>query len=256
VEQPYRLQLEAYEGPLDLLLDLIRKQEIDIFNIPIAQITQQYLDYLHRMEELNLDIAADFILMAATLIYIKSKLLLPPDPTVPPEEQLDPRTELVQRLLEHEKFKNAAQLLQQKQVLEAATWSRPNPAGFEHEEGETVVTLWDLIKAFQQVLVRPKEPPTLDMAREELTVSQMMAKLQEILRASRDPVPLETIFTHHRTRQAIVAIFLALLEMIRLEAVVVVQQQPFGPILLRKHRLFDLVFTQTEKIGTIDAQYQ
>ena len=256
MEQPYNVQLEAYEGPLDLLLDLIRKQEIDIFNIPIAQITQQYLDHLHRMEELNLDIAADFILMAATLIYIKSKLLLPPDPTAPPEEQPDPRIELVHRLLEHEKFKNAAQLLQQKQVLEAATWSCPKPAGFEYEEGEIVVTLWDLIKVFQQVLARPKEPPTLDMAREELTVSQMIAELREVLRASESPVPLEAVFAHHRIRQAIVVVFLALLEMIRLEAVVAVQQQPFGPILLRKHRLFDVVFTRPEKIGTIDEQYQ
>jgi len=255
-EQPYSVQLEAYEGPLDLLLDLIRKQEIDIFNIPIAQITQQYLAYLHRMEELNLDIAADFVLMAATLIYIKSKLLLPPDPTAPLEEQLDPRSELVQRLLEHEKFKNAAQLLQQKQLLEAATWSCPDPAGFEHEEGEIVVTLWDLIKAFQQVLARPKEPPALVMGAEELTVSQMVAELQEVLRASESPVALEVIFARQRTRQAIITLFLALLEMIRLEAVVAVQQQPFGPILLRKHRLFDLVFTRAEKISTIDAQYQ
>src|SRR6202789_1773019 len=112
---PYKVHLETYDGPLDLLLDLIRKQEMDIHNIPIAKITGQYLEYLHKLEELNIDISADFIYMAATLIYIKSKMLLPPDPLASPEEQAaDPRAELIQRLVEHEKFKNAAQLLYQK----------------------------------------------------------------------------------------------------------------------------------------------
>src|ERR1700733_560760 len=107
---PYRVHLDAYDGPLDLLLDLVRKQELDIHNIPIAKITTQYLEYLHRMEELDVDVSADFIYMAATLILIKSKLLLPPDPLAGPEEQEDPRADLVHRLVEHEKYKNAAQL--------------------------------------------------------------------------------------------------------------------------------------------------
>src|ERR1700722_13282919 len=115
---PYKIHLEAYDGPLDLLLDLIRKQEMDIHNIPIAQITGQYLDYLHKLEQLDVDVSADFIYMAATLILIKSKMLLPPDPLATAEEQADPRAELVQRLGEHEKFKNAAQLLYQKQQIE------------------------------------------------------------------------------------------------------------------------------------------
>ena len=107
---PYKIQLPVYEGPLDLLLDLIRKQEIDIHNIPIAKITQQYLDYLHQLEKLDIDVSSDFLYMAASLIYIKSKMLLPVDPLAGPEEQLDPREDLVHRLLEHEKYKNAAQL--------------------------------------------------------------------------------------------------------------------------------------------------
>ena len=120
----YKIQLPMYEGPLDLLLDLIRKQEIDIHNIPIAKITGQYLDYLHQLEQLDIDISADFIYMAATLIYIKSKTLLPPDPLGEGEEgQEDPRAELVHRLLEHEKFKNAAQMLYQKQQIEDHVWS-------------------------------------------------------------------------------------------------------------------------------------
>jgi len=120
---PYRINLPIYEGPLDLLLDLIRKQEIDIHNIPIAKITEQYLDYLHQIDKLDIDVSADFIYMAATLIHIKSKMLLPVDPLLAEIEQsTDPREDLVHRLLEHEKFKNAAQLLYQKQQVEDHVW--------------------------------------------------------------------------------------------------------------------------------------
>lgn len=256
MEQPYSVQLDAYEGPLDLLLDLIRKQEIDIFDIPIARITQQYLDYLDKMEELDIDIAGDFILMAATLIYIKARMLLPPDPTAPADEPLDPRTNLVERLLEHEKFKKAAEILQQKQLLEAATWSHPDPTGFEHEEGELAVTLWDVVKAFQQALARPQEPPRIDIPKEEWTVGQMIAQMQEVLSATDAPVPLATLIQRYPTRAALIALFLAVLELIRLEAVTAVQQQPFGPILLRKHGLFDVVFARPGKIKAIDAEYR
>ncbi|MFQ5817315.1 MAG: segregation and condensation protein A [Terriglobia bacterium] len=256
MEQPYSVQLDRYEGPLDLLLDLIRKQEINIFDIPIARITQQYLDFLHKMEELDIDIAADFILIAATLIYIKARMLLPPDPSAPADEPLDPRTDLVARLLEHEKFKKAAEALHQKQLLEAATWSHPDPSGFEKEEGELVVTLWDLVKVFQQALSRPQAPPRMDIPKEEWTVGQMIAEVQELLRATDEPMPLETLFQRYSTRTALITTFLAVLELIRLEAVIAIQQEPLGPILLRKHRLFDVVFTRPGKMAAIDAEYQ
>src|SRR6266702_3892110 len=139
---PYKIHLEIYDGPLDLLLDLIKKQEIDIHNIPIAKITGQYLDYLHKLDQLDMDISADFISMAATLIYIKSKMLLPPDPLAGPEDAAgDPRAELVQRLVEHEKFKNAAQLLYQKQQIEENVWSKPDKSLYHDEgtEGDLVV---------------------------------------------------------------------------------------------------------------------
>ena len=141
---PYRLHLEFYEGPLDLLLDLIKKQEIDIHNIPIAQITGQYLEYLHKLEKLDMDISAEFIYMAATLIYIKSKMLLPPDPLAGPEGEEDPRTELVHRLVEHEKFKSAAQLLNQKQQIEQHVWSKPDLSLYESEgtEAESLSRSW------------------------------------------------------------------------------------------------------------------
>src|SRR6266446_3615615 len=154
---PYNINIPMYEGPLDLLLDLIKKQEMSIHDIQISKITSQYLDYLHKLEELNVDVSSEFIYMAASLIYIKSKMLLPPDPLALAEDpSADPREELVQRLLEHEKFKNAAQLLYQKQQIEENVWSKPDKSLYNDEgtEGELVVSLVDLVKVFQQVLER------------------------------------------------------------------------------------------------------
>ena len=140
MEQLPSLQLENYEGPLDLLLDLIRKQELNIFDIPIARVTRQYTEFLERRESLNLEIAADYIHLAATLVHIKSRMLLPQDPSLPEEsDEEDPRTDLVQRLLEHEKFKSAAQMLREKQLVEQVTWTRPDLGVFDGEEGELAV---------------------------------------------------------------------------------------------------------------------
>src|SRR2546421_5820402 len=151
-----KISLPLYEGPLDLLLDLIRRQKLNVYDIPIATVTQQYLDYLHMMEEMDVDLASEFLLMAAQLIYIKSRMLLPPDPDAGPEELEDPRAELVRRLLEYEKFKNAAQMLYQREMIENAAWS--NPGGVEMEEAELepelTVTLYDLLLAFREVAKR------------------------------------------------------------------------------------------------------
>ena len=258
---PYKIHLEMYEGPLDLLLDLIRKQEIDIHNIPLAKITGQYLDYLHRLEQLDIDISADFIYMAATLIYIKSKMLLPPDPLGETEEQGDPRTELVHRLLEHEKFKNAAQVLYQKQQIEEHVWSKPDRTLYEGEEseGEIVVSLVDLVKVFQQVLERRKEVGKIELQHEQFTVAQMMEQLRKRLVASGDGVHLVAFFEDCPSRHAMIVAFLAVLELVRLQAVLLVQQQLFGEILLRKHKMFDVVFAGAEggaePMKGIDEQY-
>ena len=143
---------DVYEGPLDLLLDLIRKQDIDIYDIPIATITAQYLAYVEHLKELDVNVAAEFIYMAAVLIHIKSKMLLPRDPDAPPGEQEDPRAELVNRLIEHEKFKSAAQMLLQKQQIEDAVWSNPALKEFIDAEGtepEIAADVIDLVKTFQ-----------------------------------------------------------------------------------------------------------
>src|SRR5579872_1746510 len=135
-ESPFSVLVgQVYEGPLDLLLDLIRKQDIDIYDIPIAKITAQYLTYVEKIRELDVNVAAEFIYMAAVLIHIKSKMLLPRDPAATAEEQEDPRDELVNRLLEHEKFKSAAQMLLQKQHIEEAVWSNPALKEFKEDEG-------------------------------------------------------------------------------------------------------------------------
>src|SRR3984893_9167170 len=242
---PYKVHLETYDGPLDLLLDLIRKQEMDIHNIPISTITGQYLEYLHKLEELDIDVSADFIYMAATLILIKSKMLLPPDPLAGPEDQGDPRAELVYRLVEHEKFKNAAQLLYERQQLEAHVWSKPDLSLYEGPdmEGELTVSLVDLVRVFQQVLERRKEVTRIELHRDEFTVAQMMEILRGQLLASEEGVELMAFFESCPARGAMICALLAVLELVRLQAVVLSQSELFGAILLRKHKMFDVFFS-------------
>jgi segregation and condensation protein A len=241
------VKLEIYEGPLDLLLDLIRKQEINIYDIPIAKITQQYLDYLRLLEDMNIDVAGEFILMAATLIYIKSRMLLPPDPTAPPEEQEDPRLELVHRLLEHEQFKNAAQMLQSKRLLEDATWSQPGIDEFVEAEDEPglTVTVFDLISVFREVLERAKKRPQLEIQREEVTVAQMIEHVKQVLLAESRPVRLEDLLAGYVSRQALIALFLALLEMVRLRAILLRQKVLFAPIRVHKSKRFEEIMSST-----------
>jgi segregation and condensation protein A len=254
---PYRIHLPVFEGPLDLLLDLIRKQEMDIHNIPIAKITEQYLDYIHQLEKLDIDVSADFIYMAATLIHIKSKMLLPPDPLAGPEAIEDPRQELVHRLLEHEKFKNAAQLLYQKQQVEDHVWSRPDRTlyGGEEVEGELVVSLVDLVKVFSQVLERRKQVAKFELRHETVTIAQMMDRLRQRLTGSEEPVSLIEFFETCETRNAMIVALLAVLEMVRMQAVMLVQSELFADIRLRKHPMFDAVFSGDNAMAKIEEQY-
>ncbi|MGA7636127.1 MAG: segregation/condensation protein A [Candidatus Acidiferrales bacterium] len=254
---PYRINLPVYEGPLDLLLDLIRKQEMDIHNIPIAKITEQYLDYLHQIEKLDIDVSADFIYMAATLIHIKSKMLLPVDPLLAGEEQQDPRDELVHRLLEHEKFKNAAQLLYQKQQIEDHLWSHPDKSlyGGDEVQGELVVSLVDLVKTFQQVLERRKEVPKFELKHDQVSIAQMMDRLRHRLIATDDPVSLIEFFETCETKNAMIVALLAVLEMVRMQAVLLVQSDLFEDIRLRKHKMFDAVFAGPDAMSQIEEQY-
>jgi segregation and condensation protein A len=257
---PYRINIPMYEGPLDLLLDLIKKQEMNIHDIQIAQITTQYLEYLHNLEALNVDVSAEFIYMAATLIYIKSKMLLPPDPRATPEElAADPRAELVQRLVEHEKYKNAAQLLYQKQQIEENVWSKPDKSLYNDQgtESELVVSLVDLVKVFQQVLERRKEVSRIDLQHEEFTVAQMMAQLRaQILASDDNSVSLAQFFEACPSRHAMIVAFLAVLEMVKLQAVGLAQEKQFGDIVVRKGKAFETVFDENGALRQIDQEYQ
>lgn len=238
---------DVYEGPLDLLLDLIRKQDIDIYDIPIARITSQYLTYVGKLRELDVNVAAEFIYMASVLIHIKSKMLLPRDPAAASEAEDDPRSELVNRLIEHEKFKSAAQMLMQKQQIEDAVWSNPAIKEFMDAEGtepEIAADVIDLVKTFQQILDRARNRPMIQVDEETVTVGQMIDYLRRRLALEDRPIRLKYLLRNIESRQALVCMFLALLEMVRLQAVQLHQDRLFGEILLRKHVGFEAVMSQ------------
>jgi segregation and condensation protein A len=232
------VRLDNFEGPLDLLIYLIRKNEVNVYDIPIALITQQYLDTIALMQELNLDIAGEFLVMAATLIHIKSKMLLPrPETASGDEEEEDPRDALVRRLLEHEKFKAAAGLLHEREQLRAAQWQRPDEriaaiAGDDYEP-ELEVDLFSLLTAFQAVVQRAKARPKVLLPPEqvpvEVRIEQMLARLSE-----HDACGLDELFDDVDDRAGLIVTFLALLEMIRLKLVRVFQAGGFGPIRVYK----------------------
>jgi len=245
---PFAIALgEIYEGPLDLLLDLIRKQDINIYDIPIARITAQYLAYVERIRELDVNVASEFIYMAAVLIHIKSKMLLPRDPLAPADALEDPRNELVNRLLEHEKFKSAAQMLLQKQQIEDAVLSNPAIREFMDAEGvepELAADVIDLVKTFQQILDRARTRPILEVDEDTVTVGQMIQYLHRRLALEDRPIRLKQMLRNVPSRAALVCMFLALLELVRLQAIQVRQDHIFGEVLVRKHSHFEEVMTE------------
>jgi segregation and condensation protein A len=237
-----RITLPHYEGPLDLLLDLIRREKIDIYDIPIARVTEQYLGYLHLIQDMNVDLASEFLVMASQLIYIKSKMLLPPDPDAPEGEEEDPRAELVRRLIEYEKFKNAAQMLYQREMIENAAWSNPGALLMDEQdlEPEMMVGLYDLLVAFREVIKRSEETPAMEVDREEFSVEQMMGFLWENISASRGDVTLSQILPRISGRRNLIAAFLGLLELTRLHAIYLKQEKPFGEIMARANPNYEL----------------
>jgi len=228
-----------FEGPLDLLLHLIKKNEVNVHDIPIALITAQYLETIELMQELNLDVAGEYLVMAATLIHIKSKMLLPrPETAAAVEgEEEDPRDALVRRLLEHQKFKAAAGLLHEREQLRAAQWQRPDDrvaaiAGDEYEP-ELEVDLFSLLTAFQAVVQRAKQRPKVLLPPEqipvEVRIDQLLARLSET-----EACGFEDLFADATDRGGLIVTFLALLEMIRLKLIRVFQSGSFGPIRVYK----------------------
>jgi segregation and condensation protein A len=235
--EAYPVKLDNFEGPLDLLIHLIKKNEVNIYDIPIALITKQYLDYIDLIRELNLDLAGDFLVMAATLIHIKSRMLLPrPDPTQEDPEE-DPRELLVKRLIEHQKYKAAAELLHERETLREAQWMRPDErvaaiAGEEYEP-ELEVDLFTLLSAFRDVLERARQRPRLGLPPEQISIEerieQLLARLSETQACG-----FEDLFGDLTTKSGMIVTFLALLEMIRLKLIRVFQAGAMGSIRIYK----------------------
>jgi segregation and condensation protein A len=249
---------QVYDGPMDLLLDLIRKQDIDIWDIPIARITAQFLNYVERLKETDVDNAGEFIYTASLLIHIKSRMLLPRTSVESAEDGTgaeDPRLELVERLLEHERFKNAAQMLLQKQQIEAATWTRPQMDSFLQEEagqpgfeadaaGEIAADVPDLVRVFRDVLDRLRTRPVLDVSEDAVTVGLMMDYVRRRLVMEDHPVALSRMLASTRSERALIAMFLALLEMVRLQAILLRQDSNFGEVFVKKQDGFEALMDE------------
>ena len=231
--EAYPVRLATFEGPLDLLLHLIKKHEVDIYDIPIVVVTQQYLDYIDLMQELNLDVAGEFLVMAATLIHIKSRTLLPrADPTQEDPDE-DPREALMRRLLEHQKYKAAAELLHERETLRSAQWTRPDGPIAEiagaAPEPEVDVDLFSLITAFRTVVERAKQRPKVFLPAEQIPIEDRIEQLLTRL-SETQACGFEDLFADVQSRSGLIVTFLALLEMIRLKLVRVFQVGSVGPI--------------------------
>ena len=226
-----KIALGEFEGPLDLLLYLIRHDQVNIYDIPIARITDEYLRYLKLMQELDLTVAGDFLVMAAQLIELKSRMLLPRDPLAVDEELTDPRTELVNRLLEHEKFKAASQMLWSRATVEQAVFTR---AELETDKNnpEVAVGLFDLLTVFQKILARHKEEVLLEIEREEVSMAEMIERLRNMVRSAGE-LSLVTFFERAQSRRELVVAFLSVLELVRMSEICLVQSETFGEITAR-----------------------
>lgn len=231
MEDVYNIKIPVFEGPFDLLLHLIRENKLDIYDIPIALITNQYLQYIEMMKELNLEIAGEFLVMAATLIYIKSRMLLPPDEETPDEELEDPRAELVKKLIEYQKFKEAAGDLRKREEDWMKVFRRDSFLAEEEEPGELYLfdlNLFDLLDAFKKIL--EKAPPeVISITKETLTVKDRISFIMEILEGQ-ETVRFEDFFQGGMTKIQLIVTFVALLELIRLGLARAYQEREFGNI--------------------------
>jgi segregation and condensation protein A len=256
---PLSFHLPQYEGPLDLLLDLIRKQQVNIWDIPISHITAQYMEYMQRAVELDIELSSEFVYMAATLIHIKSRMLLPRDPElekISPEE--DPRQELVLRLLEHERFKSAAEMLQQKRLLEEATWSHPSIREFLDDEPRALaVNVFDLVRTFELVLDRARSRPVFEVGKDDVTVPEMMLYVQQRLKMLRssEAMPAMQLFEEQRSERAMICLFLAILELVKRRGVELIQMEAFGDIGLSRGPFFEEALQDNQELAAVEGEY-
>jgi segregation and condensation protein A len=227
-----KLVLGDFAGPLDLLLYLIRQEQVNVYDIPIARITDEYLAYLRMMQSMDIAVASDFLVMAATLIEIKSRMLLPQDPTVGIEELSDdPRRELVERLLEHQKYKAAAEMLWSRATVEQAVYTRA-PLEIDKNNPEISAGAFDLLRVFQEILTRRKEEVLMEIERDEVTMAQMLERLRNMI-FSAGELNLREFFEQSQTRRELVLAFLSVLELVRTTEIRLFQRQTFGEIVAR-----------------------
>jgi segregation and condensation protein A len=227
-----KLKLGEFAGPLDLLLFLIRQEQANIFDIPIAKITDEYVKYIRLMKSLDIAVAADFLVMAATLIEIKSKMLLPRDPSAPDEEEMDdPRKELVDRLLEYEKFKAAAGMLHEKTTVEQAVFQRGKIES-DDSNAEINASVFDIITVFQKILLRHRDEVKMEIAREEISLSDMIKTLKRRIFEETE-LNILAFFEEMHSKRELVTAFIAVLEIVRTESVKLIQKKTFGEIILK-----------------------
>lgn len=239
-QNPMHVKIAVYDGPLDLLLDLIKKNEMDIYDIPIAEITRQYLDYLARMRQLDLEVAGEFLVIAATLIYIKSKMLLPQDEEGDEDELGDPRAELVQRLMEYQAFKEAAKELGMMEDERGKMFTRqiadyyladldPEDAGIDTFSAN----LYDLVSAFQKVLAKSGRKDMHEVYEEIISIEEKMAQIKALL-FENGQVQFSGLFQERWTRNELIATFLAMLEIVRTKFARIRQEDPYGEIMIER----------------------
>lgn len=231
VTDDLKVLLGEFEGPLDLLLHLIRQEQVSIYDIPVARITDAYLRYLQLMQELDIAVAGDFLVMAATLIELKTKMLLPRDPLAPADELEDPRMDLVNQLLEYQKYKAAAEMLWSRATVEQAIFRR---AELETDKNnpEVAVGVFDLLKVFQEILARHKEEVLLEIEREEISMSEMLERLRNMVMSAGE-LNLRVFFERARSRRELVLAFLSILELVRTTEIKLFQKETFGDITAR-----------------------
>ena len=239
-EKNYSVNLEVFQGPLDLLLYLIKKDEIDIYDIPIARVTEQYMQYIEVMKTLNLELAGEYILMAATLIRIKTKLLLPP--AGGDTEEPDPREELVAALLEYKKFKEVSEILREKRILEERVFVPPPVDGSDGDKEKIVLssstTLFDMLTAFKEVLERAEQERMLEVNAEEITIEERVARIMELL-AENESATFQELFADIPRKIIAITTFLAILELIRLRRITIRQSLPFSELRVYRGKYFD-----------------
>ena len=226
-----KIVMGDFDGPLDLLLHLIRQEQVNIYDIPVARIADEYLRYLQVMQELDIAVAGDFLVMAATLIELKTRMLLPRDPFAAEEEEEDPRKDLVDQLLEYQKYKAAAQMLWSRATVERAVFKR---AEIETDKNnpEVSVGLFDLLKVFQEILARHKEEVLLEIEREEISMTEMLERLRNMVMSAGE-LNLRVFFERAQSRRELVLAFLSVLELVRSTEIKLFQKETFGDIVAK-----------------------